>query len=101
MIIFAPHAPNDFKLHDVINRMRKLGPPSLHAYWRRKDRAWYALEGSHRTAAAKRLNLVPVLIRVYLRSEVKHDTFDVLPDKRVASVLKFYDERKYWVRYEF
>lgn len=101
MIIYAPHAPEPFYLVEVIKKMRKRGAPRLHAYWRKKDNAWYALEGSHRTAAANQLGLVPVLDRVYLHWEINHDTSSILPDRRVRSVLKFYDEHKWWVRYEF
>lgn len=99
--LFAPHAPEPTYLAAVVNKMRKLGPPRLRAYWRRKDKAWYALEGSHRTAAAKHLGLVPVIKRVYLKSEIKHDTHEVKPDRRVSALLKYYDDGEWWVRYEF
>jgi hypothetical protein len=101
MIFFAPHSPSTDYLETIIEKMRKLGPPVLHAYWRRKDKAWYALEGSHRTAAAKRLGLIPVISQVYLASEIAHDTLDVMPDRRVSTLLKFYDDHKWWKRYEF
>jgi hypothetical protein len=100
-VLFAPHAPYPDHLKLVIERMRKLGPPSLHAYWRRNKKAWYAVEGSHRTAAAKHLGLIPTIIRVTLSSRVDHDTEDVKPDKRVSTLLKYYDDFKWWVRYEF
>lgn len=101
MILFAPHDPTRSHLRRVVKEMRRRGAPYLYAYWRKKDGAWYALEGSHRIAAAKQLGLVPMLDRVYLHWEISHDTRDVWPDCRVRSLLKFYDEHKWWVRYEF
>lgn len=101
LIIFAPHPPRPGHLREVVSEMRRRGPPRLYAYWRKRDAAWYALEGSHRTAAAKKLGLVPILERVYLKSEINHDTKDIWPDRRVSSILSFYDGLKWWVRYEF
>jgi hypothetical protein len=101
MIIHAPHAPNQRYLAQILKKMRRLGPPRLKAYWRKKDDAWYALEGSHRIAAAKKLGLVPILDRVYLSWEIGHDTNEVWPDKKVRSLLKFYDDHRWWVRYKF
>ena len=100
-VLFAPHAPSPAHLRSVIAEMRRRGPPRLRALWRRTQGAWYALEGSHRAAAAQHLGLVPILERVRLRDEINHDTKSLWPDRRVASVVKFYDTMRLWVRYEF
>jgi len=82
--------------------MRERGTPQIHAYWRKQESAWYALEDSHRIAAASELNLIPVIIRVYLHDRVTpkiHQTFSKYATAR--AVLKFYDEHQWWTRYEF
>lgn len=101
LVLFAPHEPSPDHLRVVVAQMRRLGPPRLRAVWRRKAGAWYAIEGSHRSAAAKHLGMVPVLERVRLRDEVDHDTSKIWPDRRVASILQVYDHLRWWVRHEF
>jgi hypothetical protein len=96
--LFALHAPAALHLQDVIKYMRKTGPPALHAYWRRN--AWWALEGSHRIAAAHKLCVTPQIIPVGLRSTIIHDTIDVY-DRKVSSLLTYYDKHDWWVPYEF
>jgi hypothetical protein len=116
-ILYALHPPDPEYLEGILSKMKGLGPPALHAYWRRnsgsrargewrafhrfESNCWYALEGSHRIAAAKKLKLIPLMKQVFLTSEIDHDTDDVWPDRRVSSLLEFYDEKNWWVRYEF
>lgn len=97
--LYAPHAPSQSHLQSVMKYMKTHGSPSLRAIWR--WRAWWALEGSHRIAAAKALKLTPVVVPVTLRSRFKHDTGDILPDLRVSSLLTYYDGHDWWTRYSF
>lgn len=50
------------KLLSVIEEMKVLGPPHLRAIWCERRGFWIALEGCHRTRAARKLGLEPVMI---------------------------------------
>lgn len=51
-------------LADVIQAMRKLGPPRIRAHHDASSGAWLALEGTHRLRAALVLGLAPVMVPV-------------------------------------
>lgn len=55
-ITAAPH------LAGVIEQMKTLGAPKIAAIYSECHGAWVALEGSHRTEAAKILGLTPEII---------------------------------------
>ena len=60
----------------VIEQMKTLGAPEIHAVWNACADQWVALEGSHRIRAAKKLGLAPVIIEVeYSDADVE----DVVP----------------------
>ena len=59
MIIVVPNKPIPSHLSYVKRRMKKLGAPKLRAVFYRKR--CYALEGSHRVAAAQQLGL-PIIL---------------------------------------
>jgi hypothetical protein len=59
--IFAKHEPyTDGHLGEVLEQMKKLGAPTIEVVEWRGD--YFAVEGSHRLAAAHELGLAPTLI---------------------------------------
>lgn len=56
-------------LKEVIDEMRKMGPPTIKAYYHNAYDAWVALNGSHRISAAKILGL-PIIIEEYDYDEI-------------------------------
>jgi hypothetical protein len=46
----------------VIERMRTLGAPRIHAYFDATTRAWFSREGTHRLRAAKMLGIAPIMV---------------------------------------
>jgi len=62
MTIYTMHPVNSEHLADVIETMKALGSPEIKACF--DGEAYWALEGSHRIAAAHALGLVPVIIEV-------------------------------------
>lgn len=52
------------KLLHVIEKMKVLGPPHLRAIWCEDRKFWIALEGCHRSRAAAKLGLEPVIVPV-------------------------------------
>lgn len=51
-------------LAEVVEEMRRRGPPRIRAYWDDVAGIWHAQEGTHRLRAAKQLGLVPTMIPV-------------------------------------
>ena len=71
--IFAKHDPywNTGHLGEVAAEMEKIGPPSIRVVnWRDE---FFAVEGSHRLAAAHALGLVP---NVIIEHPERHDPCD-------------------------
>lgn len=58
-IVYAKHEPWDHRIGKVVEDMRRLGPPTLRAV---HYHHFFALEGSHRLAAAHYLGLSPRLL---------------------------------------
>lgn len=86
MIIRTPHAPDPDHLEDVRERMAELGPPRIHAYY--DTEIYWALEGSHRVAAAHDLGLRPELVLMDPEDEIEHD-FEDVPGRTVADLLDY------------
>jgi hypothetical protein len=63
MIVRAPNYPEGDYIHYVMERMKRLGPPVLRVV-RVPGRGWFAIEGSHRLAAADRLGITPTFLDV-------------------------------------
>ncbi len=62
MRIWAKHEPEPGHLRDVLEDMRRLGPPTIRCVrWRGE---LYAIEGSHRLKAAFELGLTPNVIAI-------------------------------------
>lgn len=51
-------------LKEVIEEMKKLGAPQIHAVYDEAHNQWQALEGCHRLRATKILGLTPTIIPV-------------------------------------
>jgi len=51
-------------LAEVIEQMKTLGAPKIHAVYMECHDHWQALEGCHRIRAAKELGLIPEIIEV-------------------------------------
>lgn len=58
--ILIPNKITESRYKLVLEKMKKLGPPVIEVIQISKD-IYFALEGSHRTTAAKELGLTPVL----------------------------------------
>ena len=58
------------KLQRVIEEMKVLGAPEIHAVWHPAYDHWVALEGCHRIRAAKELGLTPEIIEVEYGEEM-------------------------------
>lgn len=91
--VYAPNRVSRTKLPSVIEEMKRIGAPTIRAYY--DGEAYQALEGSHRLAAAKELGLTPVIDEMTPRQWlVNHDLYD-LPDKTsVARALKMLSENR-------
>ena len=57
-------------LAEVIEEMKNLGTPKIHAVWMECYGHWAALEGCHRIRAAKELGLTPEIIEVDYSDEM-------------------------------
>ena len=57
-------------LAQVIEEMKQLGAPKIHAVWMDCYGHWAALEGCHRIRAAKALGLTPEIIEVEYSDEM-------------------------------
>lgn len=66
MTIVTPlhHHYSSIRLADVLEKMRHLGAPRIHACHDPESGFWFALEGTHRLRAALALDLAPVLVQV-------------------------------------
>ena len=58
------------KLEKVIEQMKELGAPEIHAVWMECYGHWAALEGCHRIRAAKELGYIPEIIKVDYSDEM-------------------------------
>ena len=93
MTIIAPHAPDADKLVGVIEEMKALGRPIIHAAW--YQGTLLALEGSHRLAAAHALGMTPKVIVLGDDDVFDHDFQDVQNDVTVLELIEELCER-YW-----
>jgi len=57
--ILIPNKITKSRYLDVLEKMKKMGPPVIECYQLRSD-TLFALEGSHRITAAKELGIVPI-----------------------------------------
>jgi hypothetical protein len=57
-------------LAQVMEEMKTLGAPKIHAVWHPAYGHWAALEGCHRIRAAKELGLTPEIIDVEYSEEM-------------------------------
>ena len=86
--------------------MARLGPPTIRAV--RDGKIYFAIEGSHRIAAAARLGMTPIIKEVTLTDRVRHD-FDNIGDRAsVAEIIAYLSgkhphgpARASWVAYTF
>ncbi len=80
--VYAIHAPDMDHLAEVVAEMEKRGAPTIEVV----DCGDYyqALEGSHRIAAAKALDLVPVLVIHGQDDEIDITRFDWFDDANWA-----------------
>lgn len=106
--VFALHEPYTSHLHDVLHKMKWMGPPRIRAVWRSYygRKGWYVIEGSHRIAAACRLALTPIIVPVRFEDRVKHDVSSINTDY-VKDIIKHFDEgwredrSSHWLEYCF
>lgn len=61
MQILIPNRTTPSRYTKVVSLMKKLGPPIISCLEIRPG-YYFALEGSHRTSAAKELGLIPILV---------------------------------------
>jgi hypothetical protein len=92
MMIYAPHGPNPEQLIRVKAQMQTLGAPAIRAYY--SGDAWYAIEGSHRLAAAHELGLEPEIIEVEYDAVISDHDFPDLDDTcAVADIIEYLYDR--------
>jgi hypothetical protein len=104
--LYAPHAPNRKRLAAVVDEMVRLGPPTIRAV--RDGDVYFAIEGSHRIAAADRLGMTPIIEEVAMTDRVRHD-FDDIGDRNTVAEIVSYLSGEHpngpsgisWVPYEF
>lgn len=61
---------NEKHLEEVMEQMKTLGAPTIHAVWMESYGHWAALEGCHRIRAAHQLGLTPEIIEVDYSDEM-------------------------------
>jgi hypothetical protein len=84
--VYAKHEPyEDGQLANVVEEMRIQGPPTVRVVER--DGLYFALEASHRLAAAHHLGIQPRLVVVTPEADETLETFWA----RVAPQLPIYD----------
>jgi hypothetical protein len=92
MTIYAPHQPYTEHLEMVKAQMQTLGSPAIRAFW--SGDAWYAIEGSHRLAAAHELGLEPEIIEVEYDTVISDHDFPDLDDTcAVADIIEYLYDR--------
>jgi uncharacterized ParB-like nuclease family protein len=60
MKVLIPNKISNDRYSNVLNKMKKLGPPIVEVF-EISNGLYFALEGSHRISAAKELGIEPVL----------------------------------------
>jgi outer membrane protein assembly factor BamE (lipoprotein component of BamABCDE complex) len=92
MMVYAPHNPNQEQLAEVKSQMQTLGAPVIRAWY--SGDAWYAIEGSHRLAAAYDLGLTPNMIEIDYDAEITgHDFCDIDDTCTVADIINYLYDR--------
>ena len=86
-ILYAPHAPIRKRLAEVVREMIRLGPPTLRAV--RDSDVYFAIESSHRIAAAHRLGMTPIIKEVSMADRVRHDFEDIGDRNTVAEIVAY------------
>lgn len=104
--LYAPHAPNRKRLTEVVSDMARLGPPTIRAV--RDGNVYFAIEGSHRIAAAHRLGMTPIIKEIAMTDRVRHDFDDIGDRNTVAEIVAYLSgEHEHgpsgasWLAYEF
>ena len=80
MEIVLLHKEYDKKhLDEVIANMKKMGAPTIKAYYDEAEGIYFATEGCHRIRAAKKLGIMPVIDIIDWEEEIENkDTGDIL-----------------------
>lgn len=75
-------------LQEVIEEMKTLGAPKVHAVWMECYGHWAALEGCHRLRAAQQLGLTPEIIEVEYSDEMVSSLpcFDGYDDYMISEI---------------
>lgn len=78
-------------LAEVIEQMKTLGAPKIHAVWMECYGHYAALEGCHRIRAAKELGLVPEIIETGYSDEIFADyqISEVCDDSYKSTIVEF------------
>ena len=74
MTIYTMHNTDAGNLVDVVRKMETRGAPTIKAVF--DGEAYYALEGSHRIAAAKILGLIPIIAKMEPEELVYNEDVD-------------------------
>lgn len=89
MRVVPPNAPNRLHLSRVREEMQRRRRPTIRVYWCVEHELAYALEGSHRLAAAASLGVAPKLKRMSLDDRMRHDFSDLKNPCTVREVVRY------------
>lgn len=97
-LIIAPNKVIAARLDRVLAKMQDLGAPTIKAYW--DGEKYWAVEGSHRLAAAKILGLTPVIEEVNIDDEIEHD-IEGVDSNRVDAILDYLSDGRPEALFDF
>ena len=78
-------------LNNVVEEMKTLGAPEIHAVWMECYGHYAALEGYHRVRAAQQLGLTPVIIDVDYSDDMFDDyaISEICDDSHRTTIINF------------
>lgn len=101
MLVRSLHEIDPQHLEEVKVQMIEMGAPAIRVY--NDGEVLWALEGTHRLAAAFELGITPEFVEMGLEDEIDHDC-DLVDEKTVAAIWShYYDCLTRWTgnEYEF
>ena len=88
--IYTPNAAYAGHLEEVIALMETMGSPTIRAKW--AGDCYYAIEGSHRVAAAAKLGIPVIIVEVDNDDEISnHDFSDLQNVATVRDIMEYCD----------
>lgn len=91
-ILIAPNKTNAKHLAEVVAEMQVLGTPTIRAYW--DGEKYWAVEGSHRIAAANQLGLTPIIVEVDEDDIIDDSDIEDAASNSVRDILDYLSDGK-------